>query len=227
LKQYRPIAAGRISPVLAGWLSALLLGVSAFGAWFLSHRFSLILVGYILLQIVYTFWLKRFALIDILVIASGFVLRAIAGAWVLNDVTISPWLLLCTFLLALFLALCKRRQEKTAADDKTVSLQRASLASYDERLLDILIGTSSAVTILSYSIYTLWPATVAKFGTRGLGFTIPFVIFGIFRYLYLVYRHDQGERPEKVLLKDGPLLINLVLYGIAIVLIFTLKGRYA
>jgi len=151
------------------------------------------------------------------------VLRAIAGAVVLPDVTISPWLLLCTFLLALFLALCKRRQEKVTIDT-AAPLPRASLASYHERLLDVLIMISSAVTIAAYSIYTFWPGTVEKFGTHALGFTIPFVIFGIFRYLYLVYRHAEGERPEKVLLRDAPLLINLLLYGISLIVIFHLKS---
>jgi len=223
LKRFRPIAAGRLSPALAGWISTGLLVLSAAGSWILSPRFFLVIAAYIVLQAAYTFWLKRIALVDIIVIASGFVLRAIAGAVVLKDVTISPWLLLCAFLLALFLALCKRRQEKVSADDDAAPLQRASLAVYHERLLDVLIGITSAVTIASYSIYTLWPGTVEKFGTHALGFTIPFVIFGIFRYLDLVYRHSEGERPEKVLLKDGPLLVNLVLYGLVLFIIFHFK----
>ena len=223
LKRFRPIAAGRLSTALAGWLSVVLLVLAFAGAWFLSPRFFLVIVGYVVLQIAYTFWLKRIALVDIIVIASGFVLRAIAGAVVLKDVTISPWLLLCTFLLALFLALCKRRQEKVSVADTAALLQRESLAGYRERLLDVLIGITGAVTIASYAIYTLWPGTVDKFGTHALGFTIPFVIFGIFRYLDLVYRHAEGERPERILLKDIPLLVNIILYGLVLFVIFHFK----
>jgi hypothetical protein len=134
-------------------------------------------------------------------------------------VDISPWLLLCTFLLALFLALCKRRHEKTRSAD-TAGASRPSLQMYDERLLDQLIGITSAATIVSYALYTLWPDTVTKFGTARLGLTIPFVIFGVFRYLDLVYRHEKGERPERILVSDAPTIVNLVLYGIALLVIF-------
>jgi hypothetical protein len=146
-----------------------------------------------------------------------------AGAVVLKDVAISPWLLLCTFLLALFLGLCKRRHEKLLLDDAAGSEHRASLGDYDERLLDLLIAIASSATIISYAIYTLWPETVQKFGTNKLGFTIPFVVFGVFRYLDLVYRHEKGGQPEKILLTDIPLLADLALYGLSIAAIFLLK----
>jgi 4-hydroxybenzoate polyprenyltransferase len=213
-KRLRPIAAGELSVPAALGLSAVLLAVSLTGSWMLSRDLVLVIGGYVVLQIVYTLGLKRVALVDIFVIAAGFVLRALAGA-VAVRVTISPWLLLCTMLLALFLALCKRRHEKVVLSDFGGET-RESLGQYDERLLDQLIAIVSAATLVCYALYTLWPDTVEKFGTARLGLTIPFVIFGLFRYLDIVYRHEKGDRPEQILLTDAPLLVDLALYGLTV-----------
>lgn len=221
-KKSRPIAAGRVSITTALILAATLLSVGLAGAWFLSPRFALVAAAYVLLQLVYSMGLKRVSLVDVLVIAAGFVLRAIAGAVVLKNVTISAWLLLCTFLLALFLGLCKRRHEKALLSDD-VQQHRPGLEKYETHFLDMLITITSATTIAAYSIYTLWPETVDKFQTSNLGFTIPFVIFGLFRYLDLVYHHDGGDRPEKILLTDIPSIINLLLYVGTLVFIFHLS----
>lgn len=219
-KKHRPIAAGLV-PLRTAWTCALLLLVAGgAAAWALSADYARVVAVYIAIQLAYTFWLKRIALVDIFVIAGGFVLRAIAGAVVFDDVTISAWLLLCTFLLALFLGLCKRRHEKLLVED--AENHRSSLGQYDRLLLDQLIAISSAATIVAYAVYTLWPETVAKFGTMKLGFTIPFVAFGVFRYLDLVYRKEQGGRPEKILLTDVPLLVTLGLYGLTVLVIFNL-----
>ncbi|HPF98600.1 MAG TPA: decaprenyl-phosphate phosphoribosyltransferase [Kiritimatiellia bacterium] len=218
-KKFRPIAAGEVSPAAALVAAALLLAAGMTGAWFLSHNFAAVLLSYIGLQIVYTLVLKQVVLLDLFVIAAGFVLRAMAGAVAVN-VTISPWLLLCAMLLALFLALCKRRHEKVVVGD-TAGETRANLGRYDERLLDQLIAVVSAATLVFYALYTLWPDTVQKFGNARLAFTIPFVIFGLFRYLDLVYRHDKGGHPEQILLTDAPLLVDLLLYGATVfVLLF-------
>ena len=218
-KKFRPIAAGELAPGTALMTSALLLSAGMAGAWFMSHRFAGVLLSYIVLQIVYTLVLKQVVLLDLFVIAAGFVLRAMAGAVAVN-VTISPWLLLCAMLLALFLALCKRRHEKVVVGD-TTGATRENLGRYDERLLDQLIAVVSAATLVSYALYTLWPDTVQKFGNARLAFTIPFVIFGLFRYLDLVYRHDKGGHPEQILLTDAPLLVDLLLYGATVfVLLF-------
>jgi 4-hydroxybenzoate polyprenyltransferase len=198
---------------MAALMCIILLIGGLFACFRLSPALGLVCSTYVVLQLLYSFGLKRAALIDLFVIATGFVLRALAGAVVIN-VTISPWLLLCTLLLALFLALCKRRHEKVVLNDLQDET-RPSLEKYDERLLDQLIGIVSSATIVSYALYTLWPDTVEKFGTARLGFTIPFVIFGLFRYLDLVYRHEKGDRPEKILLTDLPLIIDLLLYGTA------------
>ena len=219
-KRFRPIAAGRVSVTTAMRLGLGLLLGGAMLAWMLSWQFAVVAGSYIALQTAYSLFLKHVPLVDVLLIAAGFVIRAIAGAVALN-VSISPWLLLCAFLLALFLALCKRRHEKVQMAG-AMGDTRPSLEDYDERLLDQLISIVAGATIVCYAIYTLSPQTIDKFGTARLGFTIPFVVFGIFRYLDLVYRHEKGDRPEKILLTDLPILVNLALYGLSVVVIFVL-----
>jgi 4-hydroxybenzoate polyprenyltransferase len=211
VKCKRPIAAGEIGVGAARLLALVLLVIALIGAWCVDRNFFAVLGAYLLLQTAYTFGLKRVALLDIFIIATGFVLRALAGAVVIH-VRISPWLLVCTLLLALFLALCKRRHELVALQDRGGST-RPSLRQYDRSLLDALIPMTGAATLVSYCVYTLWPETVDKFGTTHLAFTIPLVAFGLFRYLDLVYRHEQGGRPEQLLLTDPPLLITVALYG--------------
>ncbi len=210
LKRLRPLAAGEIGVRAALSVSAALLLVGLAGSVALPPAFREVLGGYWLMQMVYTFALKRIPYVDVFVIATGFVLRAIAGATALT-VRISPWLLLCTFLLALFLALCKRRHEKILLEDGGEQ-HRAALAGYDRYLLDMQIGIISSATLVCYAIYTLSSETVQRFGTSRLGLTIPFVVFGIFRYLELVYRHDEGGSPEKVLLTDRVLMATLACY---------------
>lgn len=222
VKKFRPIAAGLVPVPLAGWTAALLLSASIAAGWLLHPLFGAVVLTYVAIQIGYTFGLKHVALVDIFVIAAGFVLRAIAGAVVI-EVEISPWLLICTFLLALFLALCKRRHEKLFVSENS-NEHRPSLSAYDSRLLDQLIAIASSATITAYAIYTLHPETVLKFGTHKLGFTLPFVVFGVFRYLDLAYRHEKGDRPEKILLSDWPILVNLALYALTVVLIFAWHG---
>ncbi|MDR0993161.1 MAG: decaprenyl-phosphate phosphoribosyltransferase [Verrucomicrobiota bacterium] len=219
IKKNRPIAAGRVGLFPALLMAGILLLFGLGGAWRLSPGLFYILSGYLGLQAAYTLRLKRIPLVDVLVIALGFVLRALAGAVVIQ-VPISPWLLLCALLLALFLGLCKRRHEKINLAGMGT---RISLDAYDERLLDMLISVTAASSLVCYSIYTLWPDTVEKFGTPWLGATIPFVIFGLFRYMDLVYRQDKGDRPEHILLTDLPLLADLALYGGTILLIFLFR----
>ena len=220
-KKLRPIAAGEISTGAAIGVSALLLAGGLGGAAMLSARLFEVVAGYVVLQFVYTFALKQVALVDLFVIACGFVLRALAGAVALN-VQISPWLLLCALLLALFLALCKRRHERVVLNDAGGET-RENLTHYNEHLLDQLIAVVSAATLVVYALYTLWPDTVAKFGTTKLGLTIPFVIFGLFRYLDLVYRHEKGGQPEVILLTDKPLLADLALYGLTVTAVLLLR----
>ena len=219
IKKNRPIASGAVGPGRAWGVALILLAAGLGGAWRLGPELLAVLGAYLVLQIVYTLGLKRLALVDVIVIALGFVLRALAGAVVIH-VKISPWLLVCALMLALFLGLCKRRHEKVNLAGLGT---RAALDGYDERLLDLLIAMTAAAALVCYSIYTLWPETVEKFGTPWLGATIPFVVFGLFRYMDLVYRQDQGDRPEHILLTDMPLLADVALYGTAVLGILLLR----
>ncbi len=215
VKRLRPVASGEISSKTALAMAAALLAAGILGALF-SPPLCAVLTAYAALQLLYTFRLKHVPLVDVFVIAAGFVLRAVAGAAVLSA-RISAWLLLCTFLLALFLALCKRRQEKVTRNE---SEQRRSVRAYSAQLLDSLISITAAATIVSYALYTLSPDTTSRFGTPMLGLTIPFVIFGVFRYLHLVYTSRAGERPEQVLLTDRTIIATIVLYGLVVAAVF-------
>ena len=161
VKKNRPIASGAVGPGPAVAMAVMLLALGLGGAWRLGSELVGVIGGYLVLQVFYTLWLKRIALVDVIVIAMGFVLRALAGAVVIH-VVISPWLLVCTLLLALFLGLAKRRHEKVNLAGQGT---RAALDSYDERLLDLLIAMTGSAALVCYSIYTLWPETVTKFDT--------------------------------------------------------------
>lgn len=213
-KRFRPIAAGRVSPRVAGIMAALLIAAALMGGMRLAQSYGVLLAVYFAMQLAYSFGLKRVALLDVFIIAAGFVFRAIGGGLAI-DVVVSPWLLVCTFLLALFLALCKRRHELRILEGGRDN-HRPSLGDYHPALVDQLISIVCAATIVSYSVYTLSPETVAKFGTTWLSATIPFVIFGIFRYLDLVYRKEAGGRPEHIFLTDKVLLADIALYGIVV-----------
>ncbi|MHB1843578.1 MAG: decaprenyl-phosphate phosphoribosyltransferase [Deltaproteobacteria bacterium] len=209
-KRLRPIASGAVSPRLAAIASALLAAGALGGAFALSAGFAEAALAYLVLQAAYSLWVKHWVLLDVFAIAAGFVLRVVAGALVI-DVPISNWLYLCTLLLSLFLALGKRRAELSTLLDASEG-HRPNLAHYSVPLLDQLIGIVSACTILAYALYTLAPETTQKFGDDRLKFTVPCVMFGLFRYLYLVHRRGKGASPERVLLSDGPLLASVGLF---------------
>ncbi len=219
-KRFRPIAAGTLSPAVAGAAAVVLAAGSVGLSFWLAPRFGVVALAYLILQIVYSLWLKHLVLLDVFAIAAGFVLRVVAGAVVIA-VPISNWLYLCTLLLALFLSCAKRRAEIVALGDAEAAGHRRSLAHYSLPLLDQLIGILAACTILAYALYTLSSETQAKFGTDALKYTIPFVIFGLFRYLYLVQQRNQGESPEKVLLTDAPLLIDVGMFlGVVVAVLY-------
>lgn len=218
VKRHRPLADGRVSVPVARLLAGILLTAALAGSVWLAPAFGAVVALYISMQIAYTVWLKQFALVDVFIIALGFVMRALGGGVAIR-VTISPWLLICAFLLALFLALCKRRHEKHLLEE-LAEHHRNSLGHYHLQLTDQLIAIVSAATIVSYAVYTLAPDTVHKFGTSLLSLTIPFVVFGMFRYLDLVYRGKQGGRPEKIFLTDTILMVDLLLYVICVMGIF-------
>ncbi|AEP12173.1 MULTISPECIES: decaprenyl-phosphate phosphoribosyltransferase [Chloracidobacterium] len=217
LKRHRPLASGAL-PVPVGIAACAFLSAGALAAAFwLSTPFAWTAVAYFLLQVAYTVRLKHVVILDVGCIAAGFVLRAVAGGQVIA-VTISAWLLICAMLLSLFLALGKRRHELLLLEDGATAHRRI-LGEYTPDLLDQMISVVTAATVVCYTFYTVAPETVAKFGTTRLVFTVPFVLYGIFRYLYLIHRRQMGGSPEKALLNDGASLVNLVLYGLAVVAI--------
>src|SRR5580765_1808958 len=217
LKAQRPIASGALS-VSTGLAVALGLGAVCLAvAYVVGPAFVGVATGYLALQILYSIVLKDIVIIDVLTIAIGFVLRAVGGA-VAVQVEISYWLLVCTILLALFIALAKRRHEIVLLSAGAAS-HRAILGEYSPYLLDQMIGVVTASTLISYVFYTISPETQAKFGTTWLGLTIPFPLYGIFRYLYLVHQRDGGGSPADLLLTDRPLLACVALWALTVALI--------
>ncbi len=222
VRRLRPIASGRL-PVRVAWiaLAPLLAAVVALSIW-LGPGFSTVAAVYLAVNLAYTFYLKQQVLIDVFVIASGFVLRAIAGVELLHPISpgteLSPWLLMCTFFGALFLALGKRARELANAGEDAPA-KRAVLQHYTPEVLEGLLLIAAASSVMSYALYTIWPGTVAKFGTERLLWTVPLVAYGIFRYLYLVRAARSSEDPSQILLTDRPLAGCVLLYLAAVLLI--------
>jgi 4-hydroxybenzoate polyprenyltransferase len=222
VKSLRPIAKGALGARAALLLAAgVALGAVAASA-LLGPRFLACAAGYLVLNVLYSFVLKEHVILDVLSIALGFVLRAVAGA-VAIGVAISEWLLICTLLLALFLALAKRRHEIVTLSGEAVAHRRI-LAEYSPYLLDQMIAVVTASCVTAYAFYTTAAETVAKYRTDRLAWTLPFVLYGIFRYLYLVHQKEQGGSPADILATDRPLLVAVALWALAIVLIVYTSG---
>ncbi|MCX7597399.1 MAG: decaprenyl-phosphate phosphoribosyltransferase [Armatimonadetes bacterium] len=223
-KRNRPIAAGLLSPSVAIVAAALLLASGLALAFAVNLSTGAIAASYVVITVFYQIGLKTVAIIDVLAIAAGFVLRAVAGATAIQA-EISPWLLICTVQLALFLALAKRRGEIVVLGEDAAA-HRASLAHYSTYLLDQMIAVVTASTVMSYALYTIAERTVHIVGSTNLMYTIPFVLYGIFRYLYLIHNYGEGDAPDRILLTDKPILVNLLLYVIAVVIILELGGGH-
>jgi 4-hydroxybenzoate polyprenyltransferase len=217
LKCHRPIAAGALSVRTALAAAGLLSAVSIGAAFTVGWRMGVVATVYVSLQLLYSGPLRRLVIIDVLTVAIGFVLRAVAGA-VAIDVLISRWLLVCTILLALFIVLAKRRHELVLLGDDAVS-HRTILGEYSPYLLDQMMVIVAASTLIAYIFYAISDETAAKFDTQWLGLTIPFPLYGIFRYLYLVHRREGGGSPSDLLLSDRPMMLCVTLWVVAVVLI--------
>jgi len=217
-KRNRPVASGSIRPWAATAFSLLLLGAGAAASAVTTREARISLAGYLVLQIAYSTVLKHLVILDVMSIAMGFVLRAVAGAFAI-EVQISPWLLICTILLALFLALSKRRSELVSTDQP--ALHRHVLGEYNLPLIDQLIGVVASGTILAYTLYAYSEQTSQKFPSHLMPLTLPFVLYGIFRYLYLIYRRSEGGEPEMILLRDFPFLVNILLWALVVVIVAT------
>lgn len=210
LKSRRPLPAGRVSLASARVIAVVLMAAGVAGAFALGAGFGVLTTFYLALQVAYTFALKDMVILDVMSIATGFVVRAVAGGVVI-DVPISSWLVICTFLLALFLGFSKRRHELVLLEDRATE-HRTSLRDYSPYFLDQMISVVTASTVVVYAIYTASPEVRDKLGTDKLYLTIPFVLFGIFRYLYLVHQREQGGNPTQLLLSDQPLLLDVLLW---------------
>ena len=211
-KSMRPIASGALPIALAAPSAVGLLIFALCGAFLLKLPFGLVLSVYVILTLGYSKWFKHMVILDVFSIAAGFVLRVVAGAVVI-DVVMSHWLLICTMLLSLFLGFSKRRNEIVNLADQT-NLHRRVLAEYNPLFLDMMIGISTSATVIGYILYTVSTETIQNFNTDRLILSVPFVLYGIFRYLYLVYHKNLGAAPGQTLLTDRPLLTNIALWAI-------------
>ncbi len=221
LKSKRPIASGRLKKSTA-ILSFIILSVLALIlSIVLNISFFIAALIYFLLQVAYSFRLKHVVILDVFVIAAGFFIRVVAGGLAI-DVYLSSWLLICTILLSLFLAMSKRRHELVLLKENAQGHRRI-LKEYNPYLLDQMIAVVTASTLIAYCLYTISEETVSKFGTTNLIYTVPFVLYGIFRYLYLVHQKTEGGSPEVLIIKDKPLLFDLLLWILSAMLILYLK----
>ncbi|MFH2144437.1 MAG: decaprenyl-phosphate phosphoribosyltransferase [Candidatus Omnitrophota bacterium] len=216
-KSKRPLVSGELKNFQAILLVLFLLPAVLTLSYTLNFNFFVVITAYFFLQLLYSFFLKHVVILDVFSLAFGFVLRVVAGALVIN-VEISSWILICTLLLTLFLALCKRRHELIYLDEKA-SRHRKSLHYYSAHLLDQMISIVTASTLISYILYTLSQKTIQKFQSGALIFTAPFVLYGIFRYLYLVYKENGGGAPDNSFLTDRPLLINSIFWLVSVCII--------
>jgi len=217
VKSKRPIASGRIGTGAARITFVLVTVVALFSSFFINKLFAMTAVIYFVVQMGYSLRLKHVVIVDVFTIAAGFFLRVIAGAHAIT-VPVSSWLLVCTFFLSLFLALSKRRHEIVLLEAGS-GAHRKVLEDYNTLLLDQMISVVTAGTVVAYSVYTLSEETITRFNTTNLIYTIPFVLFGIYRYLYIVYLKKEGGSPEIVLLSDRPLILNICFYIITVIVI--------
>ncbi len=225
LKRLRPLAAGTLKPGVAVAAVVVLVGaVAAFG-WQLGSGFAWAVGAYLVLNLLYTLWLKHMVILDVMSVSFCYVLRVLAGARA-TDIQVSSWLFLCTTFLALFLAFSKRRHEITLLAQGAAG-QRPVLDNYSPAFLDQMINVVTASSVVSYALYAVAPETVAKFHTQRLIYTIPLVLFGIFRYLYLIYQRTDLRNPTEAILRDAPFLINIALWGLAVLWIVYGHGLWS
>lgn len=209
-KKKRPLPSGQLSPTVAG-VTAVVFAVGSLVAGFmLSFEFGLVLLGYLLLQIAYTFWLKNVVLLDVSVVTAGFILRIAAGVTVIEVQRFSPWLYVFGGFLALFMALGKRRHELVLLGDNAGN-HRAILDEYNLDLIDRLLSIVTTSAVVAYSLYTFLSEGLPE--NHLMMLTIPFVLYGIFRYLYLIHIRQEGGAPEEILLRDRPLQVALFLWA--------------
>jgi 4-hydroxybenzoate polyprenyltransferase len=217
LKKDRPLAAGIIKTPFAILLLILFLGISLTGAFLLDFEFALVIIAYFIINFFYSIGLKKIVILDVMMVSAGFLLRALAGCEVIN-VRPSPWLFLCSLVLALFISFGKRRNEMYILGEDA-SKHRLNLQEYSMYFLDMMMTICATATIVTYSLYTMASETVIRFRTSNLIYTTPFVMFGVFRYFFLVQQKNSGGDPTRLLVHDYPSIINVVLWIITVAFI--------
>jgi 4-hydroxybenzoate polyprenyltransferase len=220
-KRFRPIASGEIVLPVAFTIAAVLLLLIGILVWDLNRGFILCIALYLVMNLAYSFYLKDVVLIDVFVIAIGFMLRVIGGAFVIG-VARSSWLILTTMFLSLFLGIAKRRGELIAMGDSKTHTRKV-LRDYSVEFTEQMTTICAAGFVFSYALYTVSERTVTMFGTENLIFTTPFVLYGVFRYLYLLHKKQLGENPTDIVLSDVPMLLNFAAYAVAMLAILYLR----
>ncbi|MGD8806249.1 MAG: decaprenyl-phosphate phosphoribosyltransferase [Chloroflexota bacterium] len=215
LKRRRPLASGRLNPTVAAVAALLFALVSLVVGYALSPAFDVVLLAYLTIQIAYTFYVKNIVLLDVMTIAAGFILRVAAGVAVINVERFSPWLYVCTGLLALFMVLGRRRHEILLLGQEAGN-HRSILTEYSLELIDRLIGIVTTSAIVAYSLYTFLAEGMPA--NHLMMLTIPFVLYAVFRYLYLIHVRHEGGAPEEIFLRDRPMQVTLALYSAVVFL---------
>ncbi len=218
LKKHRPLAAGLIQPRVAKFTATVLLFSSFLWGASIGKVFILILIIYLTIQMLYNYLLKEIVILDILCVSSGFFLRVVSGAVAIR-VSISHWLIICSILLSMFLALARRRNELVDLGQAEAVSHRKVLSEYNVHLLDQMVAIVTGTTLLSYMLYCISTETIEKFQTDHLIYTFPFVLYGVFRYLYLLHKKNRGGAPEKILVSDLPSIVNVILWCLSCMLI--------
>lgn len=220
-KKDRPLPSGQLKVPVAAACAITGIGLALYLAWLIGWEFFVVAAVFVVLNLTYSFGLKRVVLLDVVSISISFTLRAIAGVEALRslhpEIEISPWLLICTLFLSLFLAFCKRRHELVTMAN--AGKHRRSLQEYSPALLDQLVGITAGGSVLAYAIYTIWPDTVEKFGSTNLVYTLPLVLIGVMRYLYLVYTKEKGGSPSRLLLHEKFILITVLAWVLLVIAI--------
>jgi len=220
IKRARPLASGALNVNLARFVMLLLFAVAAFGSLYLSYGFGAIIGIYLITCLAYSLKLKDIVILDVILIASGFVLRAISGA-ILIGVEVSEWLVLCTSMVALLVGFGKRRHELVLLEE-TAENHRRSLSDYSISFLDSIMNICAGAAVLTYALYTRADETIERVGSRAMLLTIPFVVYGVFRYLFLIHKRKVGGDPVQLLFRDRPTLFNLFLWILTAVLVIYL-----
>ncbi len=218
LKKNRPLPSGAINKSSALITLALLLVLVLWLIFYFNYEFILIVISFLVLNVLYSFLLKNIVILDIFSIAAGFALRVLAGAFVIQ-VPISSWLLLTTMFISLFLGVMKRHSELSIISQESNTSSRKVLAQYSLNFADQIATVAAAGVIICYALYSVAPRTISVFDTEGLIYTTPFVVFGIFRYMYLEYMSKKGENTTRIMASDIPMIVTIILYIITTILI--------